>query len=81
MPVMLPVSKLQFPVTNLAARFWTLAHSEGLQLRGPKHNHYIPGLGAPVLYMLPLLPLVDKRKDFGLSANIADVYSIANHLW
>ena len=28
-----------------------------------QQNHYIPGLGAPVLYMLPLLPLVDKRKD------------------
>ena len=27
-------------------------------------NNGIPGLGTPVLYMLPLLPLVDKRKDF-----------------
>ena len=39
------------------------AHSEGLHPRGPKQNRYIPGLGAPDLYMLPRLPLVDKRRS------------------
>ena len=42
--------------------FW--AYLGGLHLRGPKRNRYIPGLGAPVLYMLPLLPLAVKRIDF-----------------
>ena len=56
------------------------AHSEGLHPRGPKQNHYIPRLGAPVLYMLPLLPLVGQalrfrlRKPISLIANIADMY-------
>ena len=36
----------------------------GVPTRGPKQKHCIPGLGAPVLRMLPLLPLVDKRVDF-----------------
>ena len=40
------------------------AHSEGLLPRGPKQNHYIPGLGTAVLYMLPLLHFADKRKNF-----------------
>ena len=33
---------------------------------GPKQNRYLLGLGAPVLYMLPLLPLADKHERFRL---------------
>ena len=59
-------------------------------IRGVPNRTTIPGLSALVLYMLPLLPLVDKRKissqeakgPISLSATIADVYSIVeNHLW
>ena len=32
--------------------------------QGPNQNHCIPGPGASVFYMLPLLPFADKRKDF-----------------
>ena len=64
-------------------------NSEGLHPRGPKQNRYIPGLGASVLYMIcclfHLLWTVVKissqeaNSPFSLSANIAHVYSIANH--
>ena len=39
-------------------------HSEGLHPWRPSKDHYIPGLGTSVLYMLPLLPPADKCKDF-----------------
>ena len=37
-----------------------------LVLSGPKQNRCIPGLGAPILCMLPLLPLEDKAYRFRL---------------
>ena len=47
------------------------AHSEGLHTRSPKQNCYIPGLDTPVLYMLPLLPLVDKDFISGSQVRLA----------
>ena len=66
MPVILPhsYSFLRGPKQNRYIPGLFRAHLESLDPRGPKQNRYIPGLGAPVLYMLHLLPLVDKRIDF-----------------
>ena len=49
------------------------ARLEDLHPRGPKQNRCIAGLGVPVLCMLPLLPLVDKRLEFASGSEGSDL--------
>ena len=75
----------QFHNCNYLSQIWQRAFAHflilpgELHLGGPKPNCHNPGLGAPILYKLPLLPPGGKNISFSSGIQGLILYQPANH--